>query len=281
MHWFYDCPARPERNNTPVSKKGKGRETEEPHSPRLLARGRALWWNKRRSPSAKGVPQYRRCSGGLSLVDTGRTHTLVSKELFIRLPHVTMLCVAPRVQSITGHRLAVCGTCIVKIGGLQTEVLISENLDGIDLLVGANLCASRCSLDFTTKTMTLGKKEYPMTLSPEMDSQAISAVSIVPPMDSPLVKKVLLQKRVIFSTKKMLVNIAPSLVPAGIDTGDHAPIRQNPYRKPLLKREKVEECVKEMLADRIFKPSSSPWASPITLAPKKDGGTRFCVDYRK
>ncbi|GBM10181.1 Retrovirus-related Pol polyprotein from transposon 412 [Araneus ventricosus] len=66
-----------------------------------------------------------------------------------------------------------------------------------------------------------------------------------------------------------------------INIGNHPPIKQYPRRLPLVKKEEAERLVKEMLDNGIIEESSGPWASPIVLVKKKDGSTRFCVDYRK
>ena len=66
-----------------------------------------------------------------------------------------------------------------------------------------------------------------------------------------------------------------------IPTGEAAPIRQQPRRLPLCKREEAERAIKEMKELDVIEPSTSPWSSPIVLVSKKDGSTRFCVDYRK
>ena len=63
--------------------------------------------------------------------------------------------------------------------------------------------------------------------------------------------------------------------------GDTVSIHQSPYRIPYSRREAVKDELDKMLAGNIIRPSTSPWASPIVLVPKKDGEVRFCVDYRK
>ena len=38
---------------------------------------------------------------------------------------------------------------------------------------------------------------------------------------------------------------------------------------------------REMKRGSVTEPSSGPKSSPVVLVKKKDGSTRFCVDYRK
>ena len=61
----------------------------------------------------------------------------------------------------------------------------------------------------------------------------------------------------------------------------HPPTYTTAYRMPLKKRQVVDREIDKMLEDDIIEPSSSPWASPLVLVPKKDGQVRTCVDYRK
>ncbi|UYV83713.1 K02A2.6-like [Cordylochernes scorpioides] len=59
------------------------------------------------------------------------------------------------------------------------------------------------------------------------------------------------------------------------------PVKQLPRRLPMTRRDEVAKLIEEMAEQDVIEPSSSPWASPVVLVKKKDGSTRFCVDYRR
>ena len=71
------------------------------------------------------------------------------------------------------------------------------------------------------------------------------------------------------------------IVRHSVDTGEHRPIKQQPYRTAIVRRDTIRQMVNQMQQQGVVQPSRSPWASPVVLVPKKDGSLRFCVDYRK
>lgn len=59
------------------------------------------------------------------------------------------------------------------------------------------------------------------------------------------------------------------------------PIKQRYYPvSPVIQRE-IDKQVTEMEAEGVIERSDSDWSSPILMVPKKDGTSRFCVDFRK
>ncbi len=66
-----------------------------------------------------------------------------------------------------------------------------------------------------------------------------------------------------------------------IDTGNEKPIKQRFRRFSHKEKETIRKEIETMLENGIIRKSKSPWASPIVLVKKKDGSTRFCIDFRR
>jgi hypothetical protein len=71
------------------------------------------------------------------------------------------------------------------------------------------------------------------------------------------------------------------LVSHTIDTGDIKPFRVPLRRHGFQKQEQIRAAVKDGLSRGIMEQSSSPWASAPVIVAKKDGTSRFCIDFRK
>ena len=71
------------------------------------------------------------------------------------------------------------------------------------------------------------------------------------------------------------------LVQHHIDTQGANPVKQPPRRLPFHRREEVKRMLNDMLAQGVIEPATGPWSSPVVLVQKKDGSTRFCVDFRQ
>eukprot|EP00731_Ephydatia_muelleri_P018873 Em0011g913a len=66
-----------------------------------------------------------------------------------------------------------------------------------------------------------------------------------------------------------------------IDTQGANLVKQPPRRLPFHRREEVKRMLNDMLAQGVIKSATGPWSSPVVLVQKKDGSTRFCVDFRQ
>ena len=65
-----------------------------------------------------------------------------------------------------------------------------------------------------------------------------------------------------------------------IITGNSQPVKQNIRRVSPDSEKEINNQVKEMLANGVCRTSNSPWCSRVILVSKRDGSTRFVVDYR-
>ena len=95
-----------------------------------------------------------------------------------------------------------------------------------------------------------------------------------------MLKKLLIKKNKLFAIDPKKPGVTRR-IQHRVLTGDHPPLASFPYRTSNVENETIDKEVAEMLKNNVAKPSKSPWSSPVVLVKKKDGSTRFCIDYRK
>lgn len=253
--------------------------------------------------SVNGVP----CA---MLVDTGATATVVRKDILGLGESTLSREPAAVLRTVTGSTFPVLGRQEVTIDlGGQSErrrhlVLVADITD--DCILGMDFLATwGCLIDAAKGTVEVGagvigaveewdtggcadlqqfQKARVAEISAEPDTH------VQPVLDSfrqrvavrelPVMTRLITEFSDVFAANKQEIGQFSGVF-HDIDVGSNAPIRQAPRRVPPYRLAEVDELVAQMESMRVIEPSSSAWASPIVLVKKKDGSTRFCIDFRR
>ena len=183
---------------------------------------------------------------------------------------------APDLQGVNGQVVTVIGETEIRIDHVRqpVKVRIVDDLNqnmilGCDVLAGAQIDMSRRILTMHGHSWSLFSNDIGIA----------GLGSVLPVTGSPPFNELLRRNADVFSANKDAIGNC-KIFPMHIQTVG-PPISLPAYRTPLHKRQLIDDAIDEMLNQHIIRPSISSWAAPVTLIPKKDGTTRFCVDYRK
>ncbi|GFX63475.1 retrovirus-related Pol polyprotein from transposon 17.6 [Trichonephila clavipes] len=244
------------------------------------------------------------------IIDTGANVSIIRNDLAQKLKE-KLIWTPPRMvlQTVTGEKIDIHGKLKVKIQfgdtTYQHAVYVADIADpfilGLDFLKehGFTLDFNKNELRSIYEEVTIFKIEHrtesirqssnvclqkfelalsnsPQQLTPDL----LENVELSPLEQKSSAERLFQEFEDVFSRNSSDIGHT-TVTQHRIDTADHPPIKQHPRRLPFAKQEEVGTLLREMQENDIIEPSSSPWASPIVLVRKKDGSTRFCVDYRK
>ncbi|BHF62433.1 hypothetical protein SprV_0200541500 [Sparganum proliferum] len=210
----------------------------------------------------------------------------------------------PSLLTANGERMATIGLInlplVFPTSTKEHTFVVSPNVTW-DILLGVDfLVQFNCHLDIRERVLRFGPEPTPPCHTNVVSQEdeicaAISAAVALPPtnLDSILPADAELDKQDRKDLKSLLATFEDvfawderslgrsTLVRHTIDTGSAKPVWQPPRRIPPHFQTEMNDMIQMMLDSGVIRPSHSPWASPVTLVPKKDGKLRFCIDYRR
>ncbi|XP_028168526.1 uncharacterized protein LOC114358696 isoform X2 [Ostrinia furnacalis] len=231
---------------------------------------------------------------GQVLVDTGAKHSIGSKSLRNHLTNNGQ-CFESILVELKFADGRICtnyvdvATVNVTVLNIVLPVKFVMLPDATESLLGMNFIKDiGMILDFNEGTYSIRNVRtiFPMIFEKNTTSQQVCSSSLglredegtnLGPGDRSRLSELLSVNEDIFKPG----GGPTSLAVHRIDTGNALPISGPPYRVSPAKKEIIRAEIDKMLELEIIEEAESEWASPVVLVPKKNGETRFCVDYRK
>jgi hypothetical protein len=250
------------------------------------------------------------------LIDGGSTHNFVQDRIakLLELPSVPTSTL--KVMVGNGNNLDCNRFCANVPLLLQSEPFVVDfyviPLCGADIVLGAPWLKSigPVLMDYTSLSLSFNRHGHNITLTADSQAQPKPAsahqvkrllqthstaelfhIQILPPTTDPpkpdppqphpipAIQSLLLRFSTVFQTP---THLPP---PRSIDhhitlQPNSSPVNTRPYRYPYFQKNEIEHQIQTMLSSHLIQHSQSPFSSPVLLVKKKDGGWRFCVDYR-
>ncbi len=247
-----------------------------------------------------------------TLIDTGSTHNLISKEnaTFLGFP-ITQI--DPVTITVANGDVLVSTEASIDItwyihGEPFTLSTLILPLTHYDVILGLDWLRSLgvITWDFTTMTMSFLKNGQHITLQggtkvfvkwvveekmrkllAHPTKVACSQVCYMADLwtmqettpFSPPIQDLLTSFKDIFAEPTALPPPRPFDHQIPLHPGSK-PITLCPYKLSKLQKDEVEKQIANLLSTGFIENNNSPYAAPILLIKKKDGGWRLCVDYR-
>jgi hypothetical protein len=142
-------------------------------------------------------------------------------------------------------------------------------------LRGINSNNTHCPIIYAQQLNLLLEQGAVAQLIALEDKADLTTVSVIPDSIQKIVEqhKSLFQEPTTLPPAREFDHQIP-LIPGAV------PVQKKPYRYAPTQKDELEKQISEMLQKGVIQQSNSPYASPVILVKKKDGGWRMCVDYR-